>query len=192
MRDKRRSTKSRPASPNVRFPHHRHHRPPQRRQVDAVQPADGRPYRARLGYAGADARPARRRSRSRRQSRDHRRHGRPRAGQARLDCRAHAPAERSGARRVRSRALRRRRARRHHLRRQVVRQAGPLIGTPDRPRRQQERKPRGRGGLLCGVRARLRRAGRHFRRTWRGPGRPRGRDDVGARAQAEIQDRCGS
>ncbi len=42
-----------------------HRRPAQRRQVDAVQPADRQARRAGLGHAGPDARPARGRGRAR-------------------------------------------------------------------------------------------------------------------------------
>ena len=170
MRDKRRFHLIGPLPSHVLTARHRHHRPPQRRQVDPFQPADRQALRARLRHAGPDARQARGGGRPRRQSRDHRRHRRPRAGEARLDRRTDAPAERGGARCRRDRGQ------------------GPR---PDhRGDGHAGHADAGDGGVrpaeavcrcLSGVRPLGRMRGLHLRALDRGPVHPLGRDEVRAR-----------
>ena len=117
-------------SPKHHATRHRHCRPAQRRQVDAVQPSDGQALGAGVGHAGAHARPAR---------------GRGRAGRTRVtlvdtagleeaapgvDPSAHARAERGGHRQGRSRAVRARCARRRDAGRRGVRKAVRASGRP--------------------------------------------------------------
>ena len=118
--------------------HHRHCRPPQCRQIDAVQPA-GRPAR-RAGRrpAGRDARPPRRRGPARR-SRFHRdRYRGARGVRAREPHRPHAGADRDRDRAGRRDLLHDRRARRSDRGRPRFRRTGAQVGQAGRADRQQD------------------------------------------------------
>ncbi len=90
----------------------RDHRPAERRQVDAVQPAGRAQAGARRRRAGRHPRSPRGRGPDRGPVLHHRRHRRPRGGRSGNARRPHARADGSGAHRLRRDPVRGRRARR--------------------------------------------------------------------------------
>ena len=98
----------RPCRPRRRdpdAPHPRPRRPPERRQVDAVQPADAEPRGARRRFPGPDARPPLRARQRRRPAFHRRRHRRLRAGREERHPARDGEADARGDRRSRRRRV---------------------------------------------------------------------------------------